>query len=262
MTAGRQLILLGTGTSHGVPMIGCDCPTCTSSDPRNQRTRCGALLRTARGNLLIDTPPELRLQLLREGITNVHAVLFTHSHADHLFGLDDLRIFPHYLGHPLPIYCEEAVEWQIRTSFAYAFEPVAMQYPAGAVPQLEFHRIGDEPFEVLGETIVPVRLLHGRFDVLGFRFGNVAYCTDVKEIPPASAERLQNLDVLILDALRDKPHPTHMSVSESLEAVARLRPKKTYFTHISHNLEHAATNARLPEGIELAYDGLVVEVES
>lgn len=261
MTAGRQLILLGTGTSHGVPMIGCDCPTCTSPDPRNQRTRPASLLRTAQGNVLIDTPPELRLQLLREGITNVHAVLFTHSHADHLFGLDDLRIFPHYLGHPLPIYCEERVERHIRTSFAYAFEPITRKYPAGSVPQLEFHRIGTEPFEVLGETVTPVRLLHGRFDVLGFRFADVAYCTDVKEIPPESCERLQNLDVLILDALRDKPHPTHMSVAESLAAIARLRPRKTYFTHISHNLEHAATNARLPEGVELAYDGLAVPVE-
>lgn len=261
MSAGSELILLGTGTSHGVPMIGCDCPTCTSSNPRNHRTRCGALLRTSHGNLLIDTPPELRLQLLREGIARVHAVLFTHSHADHLFGLDDLRIFAHYLGGPLPIYCEEAVETQIRTSFAYAFEPITNQYAAGSVPQLEFRRIGTEPFEVLKQRVVPIRLFHGRFEVLGFRFDNVAYCTDVKEIPPEGLERLAALDVLVLDALRDKPHPTHMSLSESLEMAGRLRPKTTYFTHISHNLEHEATNARLPEGVELAYDGLRIPLE-
>lgn len=258
MTADSELILLGTGTSHGVPMIGCDCPTCKSSNPRNQRTRCSALLRTPKGNLLIDTPPELRLQLLREGIGRVHAVLFTHSHADHLFGLDDLRIFSHYLGHPLPIYCEEAVEKQIRDSFAYAFEPITTQFAAGAVPQLEFRRIGTEPFEVLERPVVPVRLAHGRFQVLGFRFDDVAYCTDVKEVPPESLDRLAGLDVLVLDALREKPHPTHMSLSESLEAVRRLRPKKAYFTHISHNLEHAATNARLPDGVEMAYDGLSI----
>jgi phosphoribosyl 1,2-cyclic phosphate phosphodiesterase len=258
MSRGSELILLGTGTSHGVPMIGCDCPTCTSPDPRNQRTRSGALLRTARGNLLIDTPPELRLQLLREGVARLHAVLFTHSHADHLFGLDDLRIFPHYLGHSLPIFCEEAVERQIRASFGYAFEPITLQYPAGAVPQLEFRRIGTEPFDVLGQHVIPLRLEHGRFRVLGFRFDNVAYCTDVKEIPRESLDRLEGLDVLVLDALRERPHPTHLSLAESLEIVKQLRPKKTYFTHISHNLEHAATNARLPEGVELAYDGLAI----
>jgi phosphoribosyl 1,2-cyclic phosphate phosphodiesterase len=250
------MILLGTGTSHGVPMIGCDCAVCTSNDPHNQRTRCGVVVEAPEGNLLIDTPPELRIQLLREGIGRIHALVFTHGHADHLFGLDDVRLFPHYLGHPLPVYCEAAVEQQIRRSFAYAFDPVTKEYPAGGVPQLEFRTIGAEAFQVLGQTVVPVPLEHGRFRVLGFRFANVAYCTDVNRIPPASVPLLQGLDVLVLDALREKPHPTHFSLSESLEVVEQLRPRHAYFTHISHNLDHAATNARLPDGVELAYDGL------
>lgn len=256
MSRRSEFILLGTGTSHGVPMIGCDCATCTSSDPRNHRTRSGAVVATPQGNLLIDTPPELRLQLLREKIGCIHAVVFTHYHADHVFGLDDVRLFPHYLGHPLPIFCEEAVEQQIRTSFAYAFDEHSDGYPAGAVPQIAFHRIGTEPFEVLGMRVIPLRLEHGRFDVLGFRFGELAYCTDVKSIPPESLERLRGLEVLVLDALREKPHPTHLSLSESLEVVERLQPRRAYFTHIAHNLEHVATNARLPAGVELAYDGL------
>jgi phosphoribosyl 1,2-cyclic phosphate phosphodiesterase len=208
------------------------------------------------GNLLIDTPPELRVQLVREGIGLIHAVLYTHAHADHLFGLDDLRIFPRYLGHELPVYCEAYVEKTIRRSFGYAFDPATQKYPAGGVPKLVFQRIGAEPFEVLGARAVPVRLLHGRSGVLGFRFGDVAYCTDVKEIPPESMSLLTGLDVLILDALRREPHVTHMSLGEALDAAARLAPKRTFLTHLSHSLEHEATNAELPPGVDLAYDGL------
>ena len=169
-----QLILLGTGTSVGVPSLGCPCGVCTSTDPRDKRTRCAALVGLPGGNLLIDTPPDLRQQLLREKVGIVHAVLFTHEHADHIFGLDDLRLFPFYLGTPVPLYCEPVVERRIRHSFDYAFaddEPTHQ----GAVPQLVFRSIGLAPFEALGATITPVRLLHGpRFEVLGFRFGNVA----------------------------------------------------------------------------------------
>lgn len=255
-----QLIFLGTGTSHGVPTIGCGCATCTSQDPKNHRTRCSLVLGLPGGNLLIDTPPELRLQLLREGIGLVHAVAFTHAHADHLFGLDDLRIFPAYLGHELPIFCEPAVERTIRRAFAYAFDPVTQAYPAGGVPKLRFHEIDSRPFDVLGQRLVPVRLLHGRYDVLGFRVGNVAYCTDTKEIPPASMALLQDLDVLILDCLRPEPHPTHLSLDEAVAVARQLAPRRTLFTHISHRLEHQATNALLPPGMKLAYDGLVVEL--
>ncbi|MGO8749191.1 MAG: MBL fold metallo-hydrolase [Thermoguttaceae bacterium] len=253
--AGR-LIFLGTGTSHGVPVIGCGCPTCSSQNARNQRTRCAVALGLRGGNLLIDTPPELRVQLLREHVGLIHAVLYTHAHADHLMGLDDLRIFPSYLGHEVPIYCEHEVEEVIRRAFQYVFDSAAGNYPPGAVPRLAFRRVTTEPFEVLGTRVIPIRQIHGRSQVLGYRFGDVAYCTDVKEFPPESADRLQGLDVLILDALRREPHPTHLNLDEALEIIHRLRPKRTLLTHIAHRLEHEATNQSLPPGVELAYDGL------
>ena len=185
-----QMILLGTGTSVGVPAIGCGCDVCRSDNPRNRRTRCSAILGLPDGNLLIDTSPDVRQQLLREQIGIVHAVLYTHEHADHVFGLDDLRLMQFYLGGPVPLYCEPRVEDRIRKSYDYAFKP-AEGLHTGAVPQLAFRRIGLEPFEVLGAQVTPIRLKHGtRFDVLGFRIGNVAYCTDANAIPPESMERL------------------------------------------------------------------------
>jgi phosphoribosyl 1,2-cyclic phosphate phosphodiesterase len=250
-----ELVFLGTGTSIGVPVIGCGCPTCTSTNPRNNRLRCSLVLGLPGGNLLVDTTPDLRTQLLREKIGIVHATVFTHDHADHVFGLDDLRLFPYYLGHAMPIYCEEQVEDRIRKSFDYAFLEEARHY-AGGVPQIEFVRIGLEPFEVLGLRILPMRLEHGRFRVLGFRFGNIGYCTDTNYIPPESLALLEGLDVLVLDSLRHKPHPTHFSLEQAVEVARQLRAKRTLFTHLSHDLEHEATNAALPPGMELAYDGL------
>lgn len=250
-----ELIFLGTGTSVGVPSIGCDCPVCTSDNLRNRRLRCAVALGLPEGNLLIDTPPDLRTQLLREGIGVVHAVLFTHEHADHLFGLDDLRLFPFYLGHAVPLYCEPRVEQRIRHSFDYAF-PDRPPTHTGAVPQLEFRQISTEPFDLLGARITPIRLLHGpRFQVLGFRIGNVAYCTDTNQIPDESLPLLEGLDVLILDALRPRPHVTHFSLQQAIEVAERLRPRQTLFTHISHELDHEATNAALPPHIQLAHDG-------
>ena len=250
-----QFILLGTGTSVGVPSIGCPCEVCASSDPRDKRTRCAALVGLPQGNLLIDTPPDLRQQLLRERVGLVHAALFTHEHADHLFGLDDLRLFPFYLGGPVPLYCEPNVEARIRRSFDYAFTGGELTHQ-GAVPQLAFRPIGRQPFEVLGATISPVRLLHGpKFEVLGFRIGNLAYCTDCNAIPPESMAQLAGLDVLILDALRHRPHVTHFSLEEAIEIGRQLKPRRTIFTHISHDLAHQRTNAALPPGMELGYDG-------
>jgi phosphoribosyl 1,2-cyclic phosphate phosphodiesterase len=250
-----QMVLLGTGTSVGVPVVGCGCETCTSPDPRNKRLRCALVLGLPEGTLLVDTPPDLRTQLLREKVGLVHATLYTHDHADHVFGLDDLRLFPYYLGHAMPVYCEEQVEARIRKSFDYAFAAEAMNY-AGGVPQIEFRRIATEPFEVLGARVVPIRLAHGRFRVLGFRFGNVAYCTDTNAIPEESWPLLEGLDVLIVDALRPKPHPTHFGLDEAVEVAQRVGARRTYFTHMSHDLEHEATNRILPPGMELAYDGL------
>ena len=257
-----QLILLGTGTSVGVPSIGCPCDVCQSTDPRDKRTRASAIVGLPEGNLLIDTPPDLRFQLLREQIGIVHAVLFTHEHADHLFGLDDLRLFPFYLGHSVPLYCEPLVERRIRHSFDYAFADVEQTHQ-GAVPQLEFRTITTEPFNMLGSQIVPVRLRHGpRFDVLGFRFGSVAYCTDCNAIPPESMALLEGLDVLILDALRIRPHVTHLSLDEAIEVARKLAPRRTIFTHMSHDLGHAETNALLPTGMELGYDGMRIPLSS
>jgi phosphoribosyl 1,2-cyclic phosphate phosphodiesterase len=250
-----QLVFLGTGTSVGVPVIGCGCDTCQSSDPRNKRTRCGLVLGLPEGVLLVDTPTDLRTQLLRERIGLVNAVLYTHEHADHVFGLDDVRLFPYYLGHKLPLYCETTVEERIRKSFDYAFAQEGT-YQAGAIPMLDPRPITTEPFDLLGMRIIPVRLLHGRWEVLGFRFGNVAYCTDTNKIPEESWPLLAGLDVLILDALRPKPHATHFGLQEAIEVAQKLAPRRTIFTHLSHELEHEATNAALPANMELAYDGM------
>ncbi len=255
-----QLLFLGTGTSVGVPAIGCGCAVCTSSDSHNNRTRCGLVLGLPEGNLLIDTPPELRMQLLREKIGIIHAVLYTHEHADHVFGLDDLRLMQFYLGGPVPLYCERHVEDRIRKSFDYAFRDAASLH-RGAVPQLLMQRIDLEPFSVLGADVIPLRLSHGpHCQVLGFRFGNIAYCTDTNAIPPESMEKLRGLDVLILDCLRREPHSTHFSLDEALAVAAELAPRRTLFTHISHDLDHEATMAILPPGIELAYDGMVISL--
>jgi phosphoribosyl 1,2-cyclic phosphate phosphodiesterase len=251
-----QMIVLGTGTSVGVPMIGCGCEVCQSANPRNRRTRCSVVLGLPDGNLLVDTSPDVRQQLLREQIGIVHAVLYTHEHADHVFGLDDLRLMQFQLGGPVPLYCERTVEDRIRKSYDYAFAPAEQLHP-GAVPQLAFRRIGLDPFEALGAPIIPIRLKHGkRFEVLGFRFGNIAYCTDANAIPAESIERLQGLDVLLLDALRPRGHATHFSLEEAIEVARHLAPRQTYFTHMSHELEHEATNAALPSRMALAFDGL------
>ncbi len=241
-----------------MPVIGCDCAVCTSTNPRNRRTRTGALVRAEEGNFLIDTPPELRIQLLREQIDLIQAAVFTHAHADHIHGLDDLRIFGHRLDRAVPLYCEETVEGQLRAAFHYAFSPPSPNAHAFAVPRLRFERIGLEPFGLLGVVVRPIRLLHGKLPVLGFRLGDVAFCTDVSRIPDESWPLLEGLDVLVVDALRERPHPTHFSVDESLEVVERVKPRQTYFTHIAHQLDHDATNARLPRGVELAYDGLKI----
>ena len=252
----RQFLFLGTGTSVGVPMIGCDCPVCSSADPKDWRTRCSVLIRSPAGNLLIDTTPDLRTQLLREKIGLAHAVLFTHQHADHVFGLDDVRVFARHLGGNLPVYCEPQVEDFIRRAFSYAFDPIVRSYPAGGVPRLEFHRIERPSTQVLDHQVTPIPLKHGRYDVLGFRLADVAYCTDVNEIPTGSWPLLEGLDVLVLDALRHKPHATHFSLDEALAVIERVRPRRAYLTHISCKLDPQAARRQMPTHVELAHDGL------
>ncbi|QGJ71387.1 MBL fold metallo-hydrolase [Planctomycetales bacterium 10988] len=239
-------------------MIGCQCATCQSTDPRDHRTRCAVVCGLPEGNLLIDTPPDLRTQLLREDIRLIHAVAFTHGHADHLHGLDDVRLFPHYTGENLPIYCETEVEDRIRKTFDYAFDPVMQKIPAGGVPKVDLLSIDLKPFQALGATILPIRLKHGRWDTMGFRIGDLAYCTDASAIPEPSFERLKNLEVLILDCLRPNPHPTHFHLEEALEVVERIGAKQTYFTHLSCRMPHAEISKHLPAGVALAYDGLKI----
>jgi phosphoribosyl 1,2-cyclic phosphate phosphodiesterase len=259
LSSRRSFVVLGCGTSVGVPMIGCECAVCRSTNPRNHRTRASVLLKLPAGNLLIDTTPEMRLQLVRERVPVAHAVLYTHYHADHLFGLDDVRIFPKSLGGPLPIYCTDEVEEVIRQAFGYAFHPGAEDLPAGVLPRLEFRRITTDPFDVLGQRVTPIPLVHARFSVFGFRVGNVAYCTDVSHIPDASWPLLEGLDVLVIDALRPhKPHPAHFGLPQALEAVARVRPRQAYLTHMSHEFDYDNPPG-LPPGVAMAYDGLSFE---
>lgn len=251
-----RLLFLGTGTSTGVPLVGCGCATCTSGDPRDVRTRTSVLVGLPGGHLLIDTTPDLRSQLLRERIGRVDAVLYTHDHVDHVYGLDDLRPLCFATGRPVPLYCQERVENRIRKAFDYAF---ASGPPlGGGVPKVAFERIATGPFELLGATVTPLPLRHGVFDVLGFRFGNVAYCTDTNFIPDETWPLLEGLDVLVLDCLRASRHPTHFCIDEALAAAARTGAKRTLLVHMAHDVRHAALAPALPAGVELAVDGLEV----
>jgi phosphoribosyl 1,2-cyclic phosphate phosphodiesterase len=251
-----RLLFLGTGTSVGVPLVGCGCDTCQRGGPRDHRTRTSVLVGLPGGHLLVDTTPDLRSQLLREGIGRVDAVLYTHDHVDHVYGLDDVRPLCFHSGRAMRVLCEEPVESRIRKAFDYAFS--AAPPAGGGVPKLGFERIGITPFEILGAQVVPLRLQHGPYDVLGFRFGNIAYCTDTSGIPEATWPLLEGLDVLVLDCLRHTRHPTHFSLSEALAVAARVGARRTLLTHLSHELPHEATSASLPPGVELAYDGLEV----
>jgi phosphoribosyl 1,2-cyclic phosphate phosphodiesterase len=253
----RTFTFLGTGTSVGVPMVGCACPVCKSTNPKNKRYRSSVFIEAPGGNLLIDTSPELRLQLVRENFLSVHAVAYTHYHVDHLFGLDDLRIFPMLNKAPLPIYCADDTEEVIRRAFSYAFHPGNDELPAGMLPKLEFRRIAEEPFEAVGERITPIPFTHGRFNVLGFRIGDVAYCTDVSGVPDRSWPLLEGLDVLVLDALRPgKPHPSHFSIEQAVDVIQKVKAKRGLLTHMSHSIDYDVISHSLPGNVSLAYDGL------
>lgn len=255
-----QMILLGTGTSVGVPALGCACSVCRSDHPRNQRTRCSAILGLPQGNLLIDTSPDLRTQLLREKIGMVHVVVYTHEHSDHVMGFDDLRLFQFYLGHAVPVYCNSFVDRRLRSAFGYSFSDQEQTH-IGATPDVDIHLIEDSTLEILGATVLPIPLKHGpHFEVLGFRVGNVAYCTDCNVIPAESFELLQGLDTLVLDALRPDPHPTHFNIEGAIEVAQQLNARQTYFTHCSCRVDYAEINPTLPAGIELAYDGLRIDL--
>jgi len=253
-----RVTFLGTGTSHGVPMIGCSCAVCRSTDPRDRRLRPSIYLAVDGGPaLLVDTATDLRQQALTYGLTRVDAVLYTHSHADHVMGLDELRRFNVLMQAPMPMYADARTAAELRRVFAYAFTPPAQA--GGGVPQLDLREIAG-PFTVAGVAVVPVPLLHGRLPILGFRFGRFAYLTDCSAIPEPSFELLQGLDVLVIDALRHRPHPTHFTLAEATAAATRIGAAQTLFTHICHDLPHADTCAGLPPGMALAHDGQVVDV--
>jgi len=249
---------LGTGTSHGIPMINCDCPVCRSSDPRDTRHRCSAQIEYGGRSIIIDTAPEFRLQCLANDVRRVDAILFTHAHADHVFGLDDVRRFSSRQGRPIPCYGSARTLETLRTLFPYAVEGCDDEYYSER-PRIELNQV-EGPFELFGVQVTPVPLYHGRDVVLGYRIGPIAYCTDCSDIPPASRELLRDLDVLVLDGLRYTPHPTHFNVEQAIEAARQIGAKKTYLTHIAHELMHARLAAELPSGIEPAYDGLRVVV--
>lgn len=255
-----RVLVLGSGTSHGVPMIGCRCAVCRSDDPRDRRLRPSIYIDIEDGPaLLVDTSTDLRQQALAHGLSRLTAVLFTHSHADHVMGLDELRRFNAMSGAPIPIYGDTPTCGELRRMFAYAFEPPPAR--GGGVPQLVLQTV-DGPFDVAGQRVVPIPLLHGDRPILGFRLGSFAYLTDCSAIPEPSFDLLRGVDVLMLDALRHRPHPTHFTVSEALEAAARIGAGRTYFTHICHDLPHAATCAALPDRVSLAYDGLALDIDA
>jgi phosphoribosyl 1,2-cyclic phosphate phosphodiesterase len=254
-----KVTMLGTGTSHGVPMIGCACTTCRSTDPRDRRLRPSIYVDVPqRARILVDTATDLRQQALAHGLSRVDAVLFTHAHADHILGLDDLRSFNALQGSAIPCYGNREALDAIRRQFPYVFEGTLQE--GGGVPQLTTTEIAG-PFVLGGIRVVPVPLWHGKLPILGFRFGNFAYLTDCNRIPEDTWGLVAGVDTLVLDALRDAPHETHFTLDEAVAAAERIAPRRTYFTHMTHDLPHAKTNARLPAGVELAYDGLVLNIE-
>ncbi len=249
-----EVIFLGTGTSSGVPMIGCGCAVCASEDPHDNRLRSSVLLRWPDGTtIVIDTGPDFRYQMLREQVGRLDAVLLTHAHKDHIAGLDDIRAFNFLQKKAIPVYCTAETEAALRREFAYAFaEP---SYPG--VPQLELHRIADAPFTAAGKAFIPIRALHARMEVLGFRTGDFAYITDANEIPEREITKLQNLDVLVLNALRKEKHVSHFTLAEAIALGRQTGAKKVLFTHISHQLgRHADVSRELPSHMALAFDRL------
>lgn len=250
--------VLGSGTSSGVPTIGCSCSVCTSEDPHDVRLRPSILIRHGDRNIVIDTTPDFRAQMLTARVTHLDALIYTHGHADHVLGLDDVRPFNYRQGR-IPLFASPEAFDVIRRVFSYAFEPKEVKTH---IPQLDVNLIAGIPFDVCGLSFQPIPVLHGREKIYGFRFGRAAYLTDHSEVPESSLPMLEGLDVLFLDALRHKAHPTHSTLSASVALAKRIGARRTYFTHMCHDLPHAATEAGLPPDIRLAWDGLEIQVEN
>jgi phosphoribosyl 1,2-cyclic phosphate phosphodiesterase len=251
------LTILGSGTSTGIPVIGCSCAVCQSDDPRNRRTRCSALLNFCGHNILIDTATDLRQQLLREAVRHIDAVLYTHVHADHLHGIDDLRVFTRRNRPALPLYGSIATLEQIRHNFSYIFEPVA---EPGFVPQLTTCP-AENSFSLYGLTIIPIPLRHGTMEVYGYRIENLAYLTDCNGIPESSLKLLEGIETLILDGLRLKPHRTHFNIPQAVAMAQKIGAGQTWLTHLSHEIDHPKHEKILPPGIGLAFDGQQIRLD-
>lgn len=255
-----ELLFLGTGTSAGIPMIGCHCPVCTSADPHDWRNRASVVISYGDTRVLIDTTPELRLQCVAHDVHRIDAIVFTHAHADHIMGLDDVRRFNAVSDGPLDAWSDDVTQASLDRCFGYCFAPPDPQ--AGVFRPHLRRRAITGAFQIGPLTWHPIPLLHGRAPILGFRVGNLAYCTDVSEIPAGSWPLLEGLDLLVLDALRHRPHPTHFNLDQAVAAVKRLGPRRALFTHIAHDLAHEETNQSLPDGIDLAFDGQRVLVSA
>jgi phosphoribosyl 1,2-cyclic phosphate phosphodiesterase len=256
-----KLTFLGTGTSFGVPVVGCDCAACTSTDSRDRRTRHGAIVETEAGRLLVDTPPELRLQLLAAGVDSIEAIWFTHVHADHIHGIDDVRVFT-VRGGDMPAYVASEYRPTLEQHFRYIFDD-AVQPPAGShKPKVRLHEFAvGSPVDIVGRSFSPLVVPHGDCSVYGFRVGPLGYVTDAKMLPAQTIETLQGVDVLVLNALWfGRPHASHFNIEEAIEAARLVGARRTYLTHLTHRVTHAELEERLPEGVLPAYDGLTVEI--
>ncbi len=256
-----HLTLLGTGTSMGVPQIGCDCATCRSDDPRDQRTRTAALIDNGESTILIDTPPEIRLQLLRAGVGAVDAVLYTHLHADHVHGIDDLRTISLRRSDVLPLHGPRETMDHLERSFNYIFDREVVPVPGTSKPRLETMILeAGRTVPIAGMDVLPLGFEHGNATVFGYRIGPIGYLTDVKRVPPAERRALAGVEVLVLNALWWREHPTHLSIGEAVETAQAIGAKRTFLTHLTHETSHRELLARLPAGVEPGYDGLTVEV--
>lgn len=252
-----KIILLGTGTSQGIPVIGCSCAVCKSRDPHNNRNRSSALIIQNGISIVIDTATEFRIQMLKNNIKNIDAVLFTHAHADHVHGLDDIRQFNEIHGKTIPCFGNYQTIYTIRQKYDYVFNPTQQ---GGGKPDISLNVVNSD-FDIFGIKIIPLPVKHGKLDILGYRMDKFAYITDASYIPDETMHKIKGLDVLVINALRFEPHDTHFSVTEALEVIEKVKPRKTFLTHICHKLDHKETQKKLPKNVQMGFDGLLIEIE-